>query len=139
MKQKSIDDKSHKAKLFSDFIIECQFIEEYLRNIILLCGNEISLSLNNKKSKVSYNIAKKELEDLPMKALISRLNRFNLDGKLIKKLDLLRRMRNKIVHKEYISKNKNLGVLGLIRALKYSEECYDDLDNLIINVFENKK
>lgn len=57
MKQKNRYANNYRKKLFCDFVIECQFIEELLKKAILIYSNEIKIAL--KKSKISYNITEK--------------------------------------------------------------------------------
>ena len=126
---------------FSYFVIECQFIEEQLRKGILLCTNEIKLSLVKFNSKIVYNISNEELRYLSMKELIKRFDKFTEDKNLIKDLYNLAKIRNISVHKEFLilGERKNFvkdylqeGEDRLNTATIIAEDCFKRLTNLIL-------
>lgn len=127
---------------FSDFVITCQFIEEQLRKGILLCATEIELSLIKANSKAIYNISYEELRYLSMRELLKRFDRFIKDRNLIKDLYALNKIRNIVVHKEFLilAERKKLidnyldeGKTRLDGARKIADNCFERLTNLLSN------
>ena len=135
--------------LLSDFVLECQLIEEYLKKLILLFSEKINKSLKNQKNnKVIYKINKKSLNNLPLGGLINEIKKYTTNKEIIIKLDRLRMERNKLIHKsalELLTKTDNLKIEEdkkdkilniklceqIDRGSKLSNECFNDLIKLI--------
>jgi hypothetical protein len=124
--------------LLLDFVIECQFIEEYLKKLI------ITFSVDSKNVNNDIN---KKLEKCTMGCLIKKTKSFIRDRGITDKLNELKDTRNEIVHDIFIKgieetnylkmseaeKDKILNnklIQRLSRGIELSNECYEDLISL---------
>jgi actin-like ATPase involved in cell morphogenesis len=116
--------------LLSDFIIECQLIEEILKKIILLISKKINDSLNTTKHDIKYKINKNKLEKLSLGGLIRKLRQFT-DDTIITDLDNLRKKRNKIVHYSFyklLEETESLKIKENEKDIILNKRLYKDIN-----------
>jgi hypothetical protein len=133
--------------LLSDFICECQLIEEYLKKIILIISKKTNDRLHAQKHNIKYKINNDKLDKLNLGGLINNLKQFT-DSAIITDLDLLRKKRNEIVHERFyrlleetndlkIKEDEKDQVLNeklckdINEGLKMSNNCIQDLTKFI--------